>query len=115
MARADAAVAGSRGGEVSRAVEGRVAFAAWLAAWLITAVLLVPVRYSSGDPDSRLYAGISAHLVDQPLGGWIAPEWWGFWGLTGPYYEHPVGFFVVAAAVGRLGYPAPQAAYAINA
>lgn len=89
--------------------------AAWLLAWLVTAALLAAVHYTSGDPDSRLYAGISARLVDEPVVQWIAPEWWGFWGLTGPYHEHPVGMFVVPAALGRLGYPAGQAAYAVNA
>jgi 4-amino-4-deoxy-L-arabinose transferase-like glycosyltransferase len=93
----------------------RVALAAWVVAWLACVALLAAVHYTSGDPDSRLYAGISAHLVTEPVERWIAPEWWGFWGLTGPYHEHPVGMFVVPAFAGRLGYPPEQAAYAINA
>jgi 4-amino-4-deoxy-L-arabinose transferase-like glycosyltransferase len=87
----------------------------WLLAWLVTAALLAALHVGSGDPDSKLYAGISARLVSLPVSQWIAPEWWGFWGLTGPYHEHPVGMFVVPAALGRLGYPAEQAAYAVNA
>ncbi len=88
---------------------------AWGTAWIVTAVLIAAVHYTSGDPDSRLYAGLSARLVAEPVQRWIAPEWWGFWNITGPYYEHPVGMFVVPALLGRAGYPAPQAAYAINA
>jgi hypothetical protein len=88
---------------------------AWAAAWAITALLIAAVHYTSGDPDSRLYAGLSARLVTEPITWWIAPEWWGFWNITGPYYEHPVGMFVVPALLGRAGYPAAQAAYAINA
>jgi 4-amino-4-deoxy-L-arabinose transferase-like glycosyltransferase len=87
----------------------------WLVAWVITAALLAFTHYTTGDPDSKLYAGISARLVSLPVVQWIAPEWWGLWGLTGPYREHPVGMFVVPAALGRLGYPAEQAAFAINA
>jgi hypothetical protein len=91
-----------------------VTVAAWTAAWLITAFLLAATAYGSRDPDSQLYAGISARLVSEPAVRWIAPEWWGFWNITGPYFEHPVGMFVVPAALGRAGYPAEQAAYAIN-
>jgi 4-amino-4-deoxy-L-arabinose transferase-like glycosyltransferase len=87
----------------------------WIIAWAITAALLAATHYGSGDPDSKLYAGISARLVGLPVAQWIAPEWWGFWGLTGPYHEHPVGMFVVPAAFARLGYPPSQAAYAVNA
>jgi hypothetical protein len=88
---------------------------AWAGAWAVTAALIAAVHYTSGDPDSRLYAGLSARLVAEPLAQWIAPEWWGFWNITGPYYEHPVGMFVVPALLGRLGYPPAQAAYAVNA
>ena len=102
--------------DCGRARPGVVAILSWwVLAWALTAALLADTHYGSGDPDSKLYAGISARLVDLPVSQWIAPEWWGFWGLTGPYDEHPVGMFVVPAALGRLGYPAPQAAYAVNA
>jgi hypothetical protein len=93
----------------------RVWAIAWLGAWIVTSALVAAVRYTSGDPDSRLYAGISARLVTEPVVRWIAPEWWGFWGSYGPYCEHPVGMFVVPALLGRAGYPALQAAYAVNA
>jgi 4-amino-4-deoxy-L-arabinose transferase-like glycosyltransferase len=93
----------------------RVAAAAWTAAWVVTALLIASVRYESRDPDSQLYAGISARLVGEPVSRWIAPQWWGFWNSEGPYCEHPVGMFVVPAALGRLGYPPQQAAYAVNA
>ena len=51
----------------------------------------------------------------EPVSLWIAPQWWGFWNSEGPYCEHPVGMFVVPAALGRLGYLLEQAAYAVNA
>ena len=92
-----------------------MAAVAWTAAWVITALLIASARYESRDPDSQLYAGISARLVDEPVARWIAPQWWGFWNSEGPYCEHPVGMFVVPAAFGRLGYPPEQAAYAVNA
>jgi hypothetical protein len=88
---------------------------AWAAAWAVTAALIAAVHYESRDPDSQLYAGISARLVREPTAQWIAPQWWGFWNSEGPYCEHPVGMFVVPALLGRAGYPAGQAAYAVNA
>jgi hypothetical protein len=91
------------------------ATAAWLVAWVVTALLIGAIRYESRDPDSQLYAGISARLVREPLRQWIAPQWWGFWNSEGPYCEHPVGMFVVPALLGRAGYPPLQAAYTINA
>lgn len=93
----------------------RTAAAAWAAAWILTAALIAAVRYDSRDPDSQLYAGISARLATEPVVQWIAPQWWGFWNSEGPYCEHPVGMFVVPAALARLGYPPLQAAYAVNA
>jgi 4-amino-4-deoxy-L-arabinose transferase-like glycosyltransferase len=88
---------------------------AWGLAWLVAAALIAFAQYSSRDPDSQLYAGIAARLAGAPLREWIAPEWWGLWGLTGPFTEHPIGLFVLPAALARLGYPAEQAAYAVNA
>jgi 4-amino-4-deoxy-L-arabinose transferase-like glycosyltransferase len=93
----------------------RIAALAWAAAWVVTAWLLASTSYESRDPDSQLYAGISARLVREPVEQWIAPQWWGFWNAQGPYCEHPVGMFVVPAVLGRLGYPSGQAAYAVNA
>jgi 4-amino-4-deoxy-L-arabinose transferase-like glycosyltransferase len=88
---------------------------AWSLAWIVTMALLAAVQFTSRDPDSQLYAGISARLVQEPVSQWIAPQWWGFWNSEGPYCEHPVGMFVVPALLGRLGYPPLQAAYAVNA
>jgi hypothetical protein len=94
----------------------RVAWLAWACAWVVTALLIAGVHYESRDPDSQLYAGITARLVvREPVAQWIAPQWWGFWNGEGPYCEHPVGMFVVPAVLGRAGYPPVQAAYAINA
>ena len=94
---------------------GRTAGSAWMAAVLISAGLIAWTHFTTRDPDSLLHAGIAARLSQQPIGQWIAPEWWGLWGLHGPYCEHPVGIFLAPAALARLGYPAEQAAYAMNA
>jgi 4-amino-4-deoxy-L-arabinose transferase-like glycosyltransferase len=88
---------------------------AWLIAWVIVAALIGASGYSSRDPDSELYAALSSRMSAEPVERWIAPEWWGYWNLDGPYVEHPVGMFVVPAALGRLGYPRWQAAYAVHA
>lgn len=89
--------------------------AAWAAAVTAAALLLASLSYHTRDPDSRVYSEISARLVEQPLRTWIAPEWPPGWYMRGPFREHPVGLFVPAAALGSLGYPAPQSAYAVNA
>jgi 4-amino-4-deoxy-L-arabinose transferase-like glycosyltransferase len=94
--------------------ERRRALAAWLAAAAVSALLLAAVEYRSRDPDSTLYAGISARMSEQPFDRWIVPEWWGYWNLRGPYHEHPIGMFVGPALLARLGYPPEQAAYAVN-
>ena len=87
---------------------------AWLAAFLFIAGVLVVTRFTSIDSDSALYASISAKLSEQPIGRWIAPEWWGLWsntGLSGYFRECPAGLFLIPAALGRLGLPAMQASY----
>ena len=110
-------VAGASAGEprlFATSVDRRTAWLAWGAVLAASFVLLPAGGFSTGDPDSKLYAAISARLVGEPVSRWIAPEWWGAWGFEGPYREHPVGLFVPAAVVGRVGYPAAQAAYAVN-
>jgi len=92
-----------------------VAAAAWTGAVLAAAALVALTGYTSRDPDSTVYAGVAARLSTEPLASWIAPEWWGHWGFEGPFREHPAGILLLPAALGRLGYPAPQAAYAVNA
>jgi len=92
----------------------RVAALAWAAVLVTSFALIALVRFTSGDPDSNVYAGISARLAAEPFARWIAPEWWGQWGFTGLFREHPIGILVLPALAGRLGYPAPQAAYAVN-
>jgi 4-amino-4-deoxy-L-arabinose transferase-like glycosyltransferase len=88
--------------------------AAWIGAFVLIAALIVFTRFTSSDPDSALYASISAKLSPQPMSRWVAPEWWGLWpggGLTGFFREHPAGLFLLPAALGRLGLPAEQGAY----
>jgi hypothetical protein len=76
---------------------------------------LAALGYGARDPDSRLYAEISARMAQASAPGWIAPDFPPGWFMRGPFREHPVGLFVPAAALGALGYPASQAAYAMNA
>jgi 4-amino-4-deoxy-L-arabinose transferase-like glycosyltransferase len=89
--------------------------AAWVAALAAVALLLAFGRYDSRDPDSALYAAMSADLAARPVTEWIAPEWNGHWTLEGLYREHPAGIFVPSALLARLGYPPDQAAYFVNA
>jgi 4-amino-4-deoxy-L-arabinose transferase-like glycosyltransferase len=91
---------------------GLVAWAlALAAAWCALAVL----GYRARDADSRLYAEIAARMSEAPAAGWIAPDFPPGWYMSGLFREHPAGLFVPAAALARLGYPAPPAAYALNA
>jgi hypothetical protein len=96
-------------------IDVRAAGLAWALAVAVTFVLIATTHYESPDPDSSLHTGIAARLSERPLAQWIAPEWWGLWSSEGPYCEHPVGIFILPAALGRLGYPPFQAAYAANA
>ncbi len=77
--------------------------------------LLGALAYGSRDADSRLYATIAARMSVAAAPGWIAPECPPGWYMGNLFREHPVGLFVPAALLGRLGYPAGQAAYALNA
>lgn len=85
--------------------------------FLVVATLLVLTGFTSDDPDSGLYAGLSARLANEPFARWIAPEWWGLWprlGFTGFYRDHPVGGFMLPALIGQLGVPGEQAAYIVG-
>ena len=89
----------------------------WTVAFLLVATILAATGFTSEDPDSTLYAGLSARLAEEPFARWIAPEWWGLWpriGNTGLYRDHPIGGFVVPALLGRLGVPGEQAAYIVG-
>jgi len=92
----------------------RAAVLAWTGAVVVSVVLVALTQYTTRDPDSRLYASISARLSQQPINRWIAPEWWGLWNHDALYCEHPVGIFLAPAALARAGFPAEQAAYAVN-
>jgi hypothetical protein len=91
-----------------------VAMLAWVGALALSFIGLAAVGFTSGDPDSRVYAGIAARLASEPFARWIAPEWWGQWGFTGLFREHPIGIFLLPALLGKAGYPAQQAGYAVN-
>jgi 4-amino-4-deoxy-L-arabinose transferase-like glycosyltransferase len=86
-----------------------------VAALGLVAIVLACGRFKSSDPDSALHAALAVRLADLPVAGWIAPRWWGQWDRTDLYREHPVGIFLLPAALARLGYPPEQAAYLVNA
>jgi hypothetical protein len=94
---------------------GRSGLLAWLAALVLGCAALAALAYRARDADSRLYAEIAARMSVAPARGWIAPDFPPGWFMSGPFREHPVGLFVPAALLARAGYPAPQAAYALNA
>ena len=87
----------------------------WILALALGWVALAALDYRARDPDSRLYAEISARMAESPAPGWIAPDFPPGWYMSGLFREHPVGLFVPAAALGTFGYPPAQAAYAMNA
>jgi 4-amino-4-deoxy-L-arabinose transferase-like glycosyltransferase len=89
----------------------------WAACFLLVSILLVAVQFTSSDGDSDLYAGLSGRLALEPVGRWVAPEWWGFWPeaeMTGLFREHPAGALIIPAALVRLGVPGAQAAYIVG-
>lgn len=88
--------------------------AIWAACFLFISTWLVITQFTSDDPDSALYAALSARLADGPASRWIAPEWWGHWDMEGLFREHPAGVFVLPAALGALGVPGVQAAYIVG-
>jgi 4-amino-4-deoxy-L-arabinose transferase-like glycosyltransferase len=93
----------------------RAGLVAWVAALAFGWIALGAVGYGARDADSRLYAQIAARMARAPLSGWVAPEFPPGWYGKGLFREHPPGLFLPAALLARLGYPAPQAAYAMNA
>lgn len=88
--------------------------ALWALAFVIVAALLVATQFASDDPDSKLYAELSAQLAKGPVSHWIAPEWWGHWEMDGLFREHPIGVFLLPTALGALGIPGVQAAYIVG-
>jgi 4-amino-4-deoxy-L-arabinose transferase-like glycosyltransferase len=87
---------------------------AWTVALLLVAALLVGVGFTSDDPDSALYADLSARLAAGPVERWIAPQWWGNWDHEGLFREHPAGVFLLPTLLGALGLPGVQAAYIVG-
>ena len=86
----------------------------WCCAVAIAGSLLVVTDYRSRDPDSALYARLSAELAQQPPSRWIAPEWRGAWNQEGLFREHPAGILLPSVVLIRAGIPAGQAAYIVN-
>lgn len=88
--------------------------AIWAAAFVLVAGLIVASGFGSVDPDSALYAALSARLAELPPARWIAPEWWGEWNSEGWFREHPAGVFLLPVALSRLGIPAAQGSYVVG-
>ena len=88
--------------------------AAWAAFYVLVSMLLVATRFASDDPDSALYANLSAKLAQGPITNWIAPQWWGYWDGTGLFREHPAGVFLLPTALTLFGLPAVQASYVVG-
>ena len=96
----------------SRALRAGAATAAWwMLALVVAAALLAATRFHTRDADSRVYLAIGAHLAEMPPSRWIAPQWWGVWGMQGLYREHPIGTFIAPVLLIRAGFPAAQAAF----
>jgi hypothetical protein len=86
----------------------------WLFALILAAVLLAVTSFTTRDADSRVYITIASRLATEPFSRWIAPQWWGAWGMQGLFREHPIGTFVLPAFLGRFGYPPVQASFVIT-
>ena len=86
----------------------------WLLALIFAAVLLAATSFTTRDADSRVYITIASRLATEPFSRWIAPQWWGAWGMHGLFREHPIGTFVLPALLGRFGYPPVQASFVIT-
>jgi 4-amino-4-deoxy-L-arabinose transferase-like glycosyltransferase len=88
---------------------------AWALALAIVFSILPAIGFSSRDADSVLYAKLAGQLSAEPFSSWIGPVWPPRWYMEGLYREHPAGAFWLPALLARIGYPAEQAAYAVNA
>lgn len=86
----------------------------WTACLVLVSAVLVATGFTSDDPDSALYADLSARLAAGPPSHWIAPEWWGNWDSEGWFREHPAGVFFLPTLLGAGGLPGVQAAYVIG-
>jgi hypothetical protein len=89
--------------------------AAWAIAIAVASGIIAALGYRARDPDSVLYARIAGDLAKRPVAEWLAPAWPPGAYMQGHFCEHPAGLFVPAALLARAGYPAEQAAYAMNA
>jgi len=88
--------------------------AIWTACFFVIAALLVLTHFASDDPDSALYAELSARLARLPPSHWIAPEWWGQWNSEGWFREHPAGVFFIPTVLAAIGVPAIPASYIVG-
>jgi 4-amino-4-deoxy-L-arabinose transferase-like glycosyltransferase len=96
------------------AVVTRREVALWAAFFVAVSAWLVATGFTSEDPDSALYAALSARLAEGPVSHWIAPEWWGHWDSEGLFREHPAGVFLLPTLLGAAGVPGVQAAYIVG-
>jgi len=90
---------------------------AYGAGFIVAAILIYAIHFTSHDGDSALYAAIGGHTSAEPFRQWVAPKWWALWpGSTMDelFIEHPAGLFWLPAALGRLGLPAAPSAYVVG-
>jgi 4-amino-4-deoxy-L-arabinose transferase-like glycosyltransferase len=88
--------------------------AVWAGFYVLVSAILVVTGFASDDPDSALYANLSAKLAQGPVTNWIAPQWWGYWDGQGLFREHPAGVFLLPTALTLVGLPAVQASYVVG-
>jgi hypothetical protein len=91
-----------------------VTAASWLLGLVIASSLLVVTHFRTRDADSRVYISIATHLAEVPVSRWMAPQWWGVWGMQGLYREHPIGTFIPPALLTRAGVPAAEASFVVT-
>jgi 4-amino-4-deoxy-L-arabinose transferase-like glycosyltransferase len=88
---------------------------AWGVVLVVAAVMLIVVNVHAADSDSGLHIGFVERLNKLPVSRWIAPEWGGLWGFEGLYREHPIGILFPPLILSKLGFPASQAPFLMNA
>lgn len=92
-----------------------ISISSWTIAFILISSVLIQLNYRSRDPDSALYSDMTAKMAERPLKEFIAPQWWGLWNNQGPFHEHPVGFFIFPVLLTKIGLPADQSVYIVNA
>ncbi len=86
----------------------------WILGLVAASALLLATGFHTRDADSRVYLTIAGRLAEAPVSKWIAPQWWGVWGMEGLYREHPIGTFLLPVLLIRAGVPASEASFVVT-